>query len=153
MKPLLFALIITTVGSCRSADPIGSADQIGSMDLPFRTIARGNQFRIAGTGWEWAQDQAEWRDLWGRCMSAQPVRTEPPLINFESEMVVCVYTSGTAIEVERVVEDESELTLKVREQLLPKDESVARRDPHPFQIVALPRRSQYAGLSFVVHHD
>jgi hypothetical protein len=60
------------------------------------------------------------------------------LVSFESEMVVCVYTSGTAIEVERAVEDDSGLTLKVREQLLPKAESVARRDPHPFQIVALP---------------
>jgi hypothetical protein len=140
MNNILLALAVCGLAAaCRSTS---SAVDEG---IPFRTIARGYQSGLDGDELQIARNEDEWRAMWKHHTSNVLPRPEPPEVDFDRDMVVCVLTgykptTGYGITVVRVIPKGDGLYVEAVGTTPEFGAILPQVVSHPFHMIAVPRR-------------
>lgn len=114
-----------------------------SPQMPFTTLARGDQSQVEEPRQAVARTPAEWTALWKAHAGAE----KPPPVDFSSSMVVGVFlgtrpTAGHSVEITRIEQQGADLVVIYREQRPAPSDMVAQVLTAPFVLV---RTAPHAG--------
>ncbi len=102
----------------------GKGRMKGVRSIPFTTIDAGLYSGINTRGGLVVRNDGEWIDLWSRHTKDQIPAPPPPNIDFQSQMVVCVFagtkpSGGYAVRITRVISDGQRLIAYAEESTSP----------------------------------
>lgn len=144
LTPLLFAF---SAGCSAKASDTAAA-------YPFTTLGKGSQSGVRERKLVAIKSENDWKALWKAHASPSLPPKEPPLVDFQTEMIVAVFsgekpTGGYSIEITRIEENPTKHTLEVlvRESKPPPGAMVIQALTQPYHIVKLTRTE--LAISFV----
>lgn len=133
MRILIFLiLILIFVAGCH---------QITQSNVSFETISKGfNSGHIEKKHYV-IENEAEWKNLWGKTNSISIPQPELPEVDFNKEMVIAVFqgeksTGGYSIEIVNIVED-SKITVFYKEFSPEPGDFVTQALTQPYHIVKI----------------
>lgn len=136
LTPLLFAFFAGC--SATASDTAGR--------YAFATLGKGSQSGVRERKFVVIKNENDWTALWKSHASPSLPPKEPPLVDFQTEMIVAVFsgekpTGGYSIEITRISEDTTKHALEVfvRESKPPPGAMVIQALTQPYHIVKLTR--------------
>ncbi|MGE5306680.1 MAG: protease complex subunit PrcB family protein [Alphaproteobacteria bacterium] len=115
-------------------------------EYPFVTLAKGSQSGVRERKFVVIKSESDWQALWSTHASLSVPPKKPPLVDFQTEMIVAVFageksTGGYSIEITRIQEDTTKHALEfiVHESKPPPGAMVIQALTQPYHIVKLAR--------------
>jgi len=108
--------------------------------LDMETVAQGTESGIVDEDTSVIKTQAAWVDLWTQHASTMQPLPEPPAVDFDSKMVLCVFTGqkltgGYGVEIKRVELQGGSLTVSYETSSPPPGSIVPEELTQPFHMV------------------
>jgi len=99
-----------------------STDEANEVELNFRTISKGIYSGQKNPGHYIITDDFEWQSIWETINKKISPKPSLPEINFESEIVIAVFTGEKeedySIEIKKILEKENSIEIYMEETLL-----------------------------------
>jgi hypothetical protein len=112
----------------------------------FVTLGKGSQSGVRERKFVVIKSESNWQALWNSHVSMSVPPKQPPVVDFQTEMIVAVFsgeksTGGYSIEISRIQEDSSKHALEVivHERKPPAGAMVIQALTQPYHIVKLTR--------------